>query len=182
MMILINTSLVVQEVMSPNMYNAKLWKTSGHWDHYAENMFRYNFIRFRWFCYCCIKAIYKGFFNTLYFLDHLENYNFMAKLIRALQVIQKDVKCLCVNGMCFLYCKVQKKFKFSFYFCSFFSGSYQRTGKCQFRILHTVCPGSSDPFYIVTYYLKWVTTTWTHSMIKTDLDSNIYFGNSHKIN
>jgi threonyl-tRNA synthetase len=29
-----------QEVISPNMYNAKLWKTSGHWDHYAENMFR----------------------------------------------------------------------------------------------------------------------------------------------
>jgi len=31
-----------QEVMSPNMYNAKLWKTSGHWDHYAENMFRFD--------------------------------------------------------------------------------------------------------------------------------------------
>ena len=26
----------------------------------------------------------------------------------------------------------------------------------------TVCPGSSDPFYIVTYYIKWVTTSWTH--------------------
>ena len=23
---------------------------------------------------------------------------------------------------------------------------------------HTVCPGSSDPFYVVTYYIKWVTT------------------------
>ena len=22
----------------------------------------------------------------------------------------------------------------------------------------TVCPGSSDPFYVVTYYIKWVTT------------------------
>jgi len=31
-----------QEVISPNMYNAKLWKTSGHWDHYAENMFRFD--------------------------------------------------------------------------------------------------------------------------------------------
>merc|ERR1712168_1123924 len=25
-----------QEVISPNMYNSKLWKTSGHWDHYVE--------------------------------------------------------------------------------------------------------------------------------------------------
>lgn len=24
-----------QEVISPNIYNSKLWKTSGHWDHYA---------------------------------------------------------------------------------------------------------------------------------------------------
>ncbi len=30
------------EVISPNIYNAKLWKTSGHWDHYAENMFRFD--------------------------------------------------------------------------------------------------------------------------------------------
>lgn len=31
-----------QEVISPNIYNAKLWQTSGHWDHYAENMFRFD--------------------------------------------------------------------------------------------------------------------------------------------
>jgi len=30
------------EVITPNMYNSKLWKTSGHWDHYAENMFSYE--------------------------------------------------------------------------------------------------------------------------------------------
>merc|ERR1711981_1193502 len=29
-----------QEVISPNMYNSKLWQTSGHWDHYSENMFK----------------------------------------------------------------------------------------------------------------------------------------------
>ena len=29
----------------------------------------------------------------------------------------------------------------------------------------TVCPRSSDPFYIVTYYIKWVTTSWTDGMI-----------------
>ena len=30
----------------------------------------------------------------------------------------------------------------------------------------TLCPGSSDPFYIVTYYIKWVTISWTHSRLK----------------
>merc|ERR1711981_1505674 len=29
-----------QEVISPNIYNSKLWQTSGHWDHYSENMFK----------------------------------------------------------------------------------------------------------------------------------------------
>lgn len=29
-----------QEVISPNMYNSKLWQTSGHWDKYSENMFK----------------------------------------------------------------------------------------------------------------------------------------------
>ena len=27
-----------------------------------------------------------------------------------------------------------------------------------------MCPGSTDPFYIVTYYIKWVTTSWTCSI------------------
>ena len=31
-------------------------------------------------------------------------------------------------------------------------------------IVHTVCPRSSDPFYIVSCYIKWGTTSWTHSM------------------
>ena len=26
-----------------------------------------------------------------------------------------------------------------------------------------VWPRSSDPFYVVTYYIQWVTTSWTHS-------------------
>ena len=29
----------------------------------------------------------------------------------------------------------------------------------------TICPRNSDQFYVVTYYLKWVTTSWTYSMI-----------------
>jgi threonyl-tRNA synthetase len=28
------------EVMTPNMYNSELWEKSGHWQHYAENMFQ----------------------------------------------------------------------------------------------------------------------------------------------
>ena len=27
--------------------------------------------------------------------------------------------------------------------------------------INTICPGSSDPVYIVTYYVNWVTTSWT---------------------
>ncbi|BFY97472.1 hypothetical protein BsWGS_00511 [Bradybaena similaris] len=30
------------EVMSPNIYNSKLWEISGHWQHYAENMFTFQ--------------------------------------------------------------------------------------------------------------------------------------------
>ncbi|XP_067246793.1 threonine--tRNA ligase 1, cytoplasmic [Chanodichthys erythropterus] len=30
-----------QEVASPNIYNSKLWETSGHWQHYSENMFSF---------------------------------------------------------------------------------------------------------------------------------------------
>ena len=29
----------------------------------------------------------------------------------------------------------------------------------------TVCPGSSDPFYTVRYYIKWVITSLTHSIM-----------------
>ena len=29
---------------------------------------------------------------------------------------------------------------------------------------NTMCPRSSCPFYSVTYYIKWVTTPWTHSI------------------
>lgn len=31
-----------QEVVTPNMYNCKLWQTSGHWQHYADNMFSFD--------------------------------------------------------------------------------------------------------------------------------------------
>jgi len=31
-----------EEGMTPNMYNAKLWQTSGHWQNYSENMFSFD--------------------------------------------------------------------------------------------------------------------------------------------
>ncbi|KAG0687716.1 threonyl-tRNA synthetase [Pichia californica] len=31
-----------QEVITPNMYNSKLWETSGHWGNYKENMFTFE--------------------------------------------------------------------------------------------------------------------------------------------
>jgi threonyl-tRNA synthetase len=30
------------EVITPNMYNAELWKTSGHWDYYKDDMFTFD--------------------------------------------------------------------------------------------------------------------------------------------
>jgi len=30
------------EVISPNIYSTKLWETSGHWQHYSENMFSFD--------------------------------------------------------------------------------------------------------------------------------------------
>lgn len=31
-----------KEVMTPNMFNKKLWETSGHWDHYKDDMFIFD--------------------------------------------------------------------------------------------------------------------------------------------
>lgn len=31
-----------EEVVSPNIYNSKLWQTSGHWQHYSDNMFSFE--------------------------------------------------------------------------------------------------------------------------------------------
>ncbi|KNC46594.1 threonyl-tRNA synthetase [Thecamonas trahens ATCC 50062] len=31
-----------EEVITPNVYNHKLWQTSGHWQNYAENMFQFE--------------------------------------------------------------------------------------------------------------------------------------------
>ena len=38
--------------------------------------------------------------------------------------------------------------------------------KSRIHLRNIISPGSSDSSYIVTYYIKWVTTSWTHSNIK----------------
>ena len=37
-----------QEVMSPNMYNSSLWKQSGHWQHYKDDMFTFEVEKDQW--------------------------------------------------------------------------------------------------------------------------------------
>ncbi|PSK54052.1 Threonine--tRNA ligase, cytoplasmic [Elsinoe australis] len=37
-----------QEVQSPNMYNSALWKQSGHWQHYREDMFTFEVEKDQW--------------------------------------------------------------------------------------------------------------------------------------
>jgi len=54
------------------------------------------------------------------------------------------------------------------------------------RLLGTVCPSSSsDPFYVVTFYIKWVTTSWTYSSSHS-IEFCVYFcvsmrGKNHSI-
>lgn len=37
-----------QEVISPNMFNAKLWETSGHWQNYKDDMFMLDVEKEKW--------------------------------------------------------------------------------------------------------------------------------------
>ena len=45
---------------------------------------------------------------------------------------------------------------------------------------NTVGPGSCDPFYVVNYYIKLVTTSWTHSMRALSKLSVAYAANNKK--
>jgi len=38
----------------------------------------------------------------------------------------------------------------------------------------TVCPGSSDPFCIVSYYIKRGTTSWTYSTSKSSSNNTLH--------
>ena len=35
---------------------------------------------------------------------------------------------------------------------------------------------SSDPFCIVSYYIRWATTSWTHSIMQNTMVGGIYAG------
>ena len=37
-----------QEVITPNMYNTELWKRSGHWQHYQDDMFTFDVEKDKW--------------------------------------------------------------------------------------------------------------------------------------
>ncbi|KAF2862204.1 threonyl-tRNA synthetase-like protein [Piedraia hortae CBS 480.64] len=37
-----------EEVISPNMYNSALWKQSGHWQHYKDDMFTFDVEKEQW--------------------------------------------------------------------------------------------------------------------------------------
>lgn len=37
-----------QEVACPNMFNADLWKQSGHWAHYQDDMFQFKVEKADW--------------------------------------------------------------------------------------------------------------------------------------
>ena len=44
---------------------------------------------------------------------------------------------------------------------------------CVGLIEYIVCPGSSDPFYIVAFYIKWVTTSWTDGIMDKYIETKI---------
>ena len=51
--------------------------------------------------------------------------------------------------------------------------------------IYTICPGRCDPFYIVSYNIKWITTSWTPSIRswykKLDKISEILFNQEYKL-
>lgn len=42
------TARSYQEVISPNMFNSKLWETSGHWQNYKDDMFTLDVEKEKW--------------------------------------------------------------------------------------------------------------------------------------
>ena len=48
------------------------------------------------------------------------------------------------------------------------TGSLSRPEVYNYHV--TVCPRRSDPFYVVTYYVKSVTTSWTFTSIYLSMD------------
>ena len=70
-----------------------------------------------------------------------------------------------IRGFCRIWNKFRILIRIKIFFLKF--GICPRSG----AVANTVCPRISDPFYIVSYYIKWVPTFWT--------DSRIPFENIH---
>ena len=51
---------------------------------------------------------------------------------------------------------------------------YRYTISISMHCVRTICPRSSDPFYIVSYSVNWVTTSWTYSTILIAIISDIF--------
>ena len=68
----------------------------------------------------------------------------------------------------------------NYFFLFSFITAYNGTIRCQkwltltFHISVTLCQRSSDPFHTVTYYIKWVGTSWIH-IINKYIDKYVYF-------
>ena len=43
------------------------------------------------------------------------------------------------------------------------SSSDTARGAGENKCMHAICQRSSGPFYIASYYIKWVTTSWIYS-------------------
>ena len=72
--------------------------------------------------------------------------------------------------LCFILVFVTKKL---FNFCKYRKPPYHPDRH------NTVYPGSTDPFYIVTCYTKWVTTSWTYSRAFTLCSRSLLYFTKH---
>ena len=78
---------------------------------------------------------------------HLQNNSIIVFFFEIQETKNQDVEAMILPiYQAKLY--VNEKFKFMFVF---------------YHIQNTVCPRSSNPFFRVSYYIKWVTTSWTYS-------------------
>ena len=73
-----------------------------------------------------------------------------------LTFVHISYSCLCLNGRLFIFKN-----------CLLHFGFYLKivaTAEIFLNIFSTAFPRNSDPFYIVSTYMKWVTTSWTYRM------------------
>ena len=77
-----------------------------------------------------------------------------------------------------------KIFSFAYTFCLYLHFSFilhhiQRMYTLFIPDVITICLRSLDPIYIVTYYIKWVTTSWTDSITNSNKNTIIFHLNAY---